>query len=346
MSRSKSSQSEKKNPNKKIHFALNTGDESRSVINVVDNDQNAGAGDTQSSKLILQNESFHDNTNNTLTNNNIEFDNLIEPINDDVSLSVEDEQINNNNNIDDVEDDDANYVESLSSSIEKNLNIKVELEEKININSTNNFNDNNNNILLTSSPNNLNTNTPVSSLSSFDQDTINPLTTGSMTGPITTSAIPNTATTNASNNINNQNNFHSNFSSYSNYSSNIRTNLIQTYNYLGQPVYETHLINHNATSLTTPNTITNTNSNSNNTTTSNSKKKIIKVQDCTAWLTISNPKNSYQTMNKSANIGNNLNSGRNGINSIMDTCLDSPKYYSNLNRINMLLNRRVPRVNT
>ena len=56
MSRSKSSQSEKKNTNKKIQFVLNTSGESRSAINVFENEQNSE--NTHPSKLILPKESL------------------------------------------------------------------------------------------------------------------------------------------------------------------------------------------------------------------------------------------------------------------------------------------------
>ena len=185
----------------------------------------------------------------------------------------------------------------------------------------------NNNQILTSSPNNFNTNTPASSLSSlYDQEIINPLITTQIT-----QAVPA------------QNNFY-NHSSFSNQSSNIiRTNLTNPYtNYYNHEIYETYAMSNTPMNNSTA-----------------SKKQFIKVKDCTTWLSISNPKNSYQTLKNTSSSKNPANKessvqsisinnrvfSTNGIISGFDSQQQS-NYNSHINRINMLLNRRVPRVNT
>jgi hypothetical protein len=186
------------------------------------------------------------------------------------------------------------------------------------------------NLLISSSVNNLNTNTPVSSLSSFDQETTTAQT------PHVTSTLPPTSA-----------NYYANPHSHSAYSSNnmTRTTLLQSYNYMNHPIYDQYA----AAGPFSP---------------ASSKKQFIKVQDCSTWLSISNPKNAYQVLKSNVNGTRNVstavvtrggtagarqildNNPNTGIGGLATTNSTTSNFYSNLNRINMLLNRRVPRVNT
>ena len=129
MSQGKNAQEKKNSLNpKKIKFSLNgkveDGDELSTTESPKTSNSSVRSHDIVVNKEVenaapLYNNNLNKNNDKYVQNENSEFDNLIDPINDEGSLSVD----NDDQHLYD-EADQANFVESLNSSIEKNLNIK------------------------------------------------------------------------------------------------------------------------------------------------------------------------------------------------------------------------------